>query len=276
MLISDAYNQYHLDVILFRNQSPKTEENHFVCMRALIKFFGDIDVEHLTFQMIREWKVHLDKTRSPATVRNYVIKLRVVLTYLKDTGIAVLNPSRVPVPKRSDKVAKYLTKEQVELLIDSTKRLKNKCIISFLYASGLRVSELCSLDKGMIIENRFTIVGKGGVARLCFIDQRTQIYLKLYLDSRNDNDQALFLADSGIRITSGAVQETFKSVRKASGIECSPHTLRHSFATNLLTTNTNLFHVQKLLGHKSLSTTQQYLHVVDYDLQRVYEEHHTI
>lgn len=276
MLLSEVFDLYDSDVIAMKNQSGKTRENHFVCLRSLLNYFGDIPIEDITFAMVRDWKQSLDKTRSPETVRNYIIKFRVVLGFCELLQLKVLSPNRVPVPKRADKVPVYLTVEQVATLIRSTKRIKNKAIISFLYASGLRVSELCSLDRGSIIDGRFTVVGKGGYARLCFIDDRTQTLLDLYLDNREDNNPALFLSDAGRRITAGAIQETFKSVRKSSGITCSPHSLRHSFATNLLTTNTNVYHVKELLGHKSLNTTANYLHVVNADLQKVYREHHTI
>lgn len=275
MRISEAFNAYRSDVIVFQNQSYKTEENHNVCLRALLVFFGDVEIESLTFPMIRSWKEELDKCRSSETVRNYIIKLRVVLGYCARNNVPCLRPEQIALPKRVDKVPIYLTKEQVAQLIASTKRIKNKCIISFLYASGLRVSELCSLDRGQIHEDSFTVVGKGGHARLCFLDTRTLELLEAYLRTRDDNNQALFLSDKGTRITAGTIQETFKSVRKTSGIDCHPHSLRHSFATNLLTTNTNLYHVKTMLGHKRLDTTAQYLHVVNHDLKKIYQKHHT-
>lgn len=277
MLISEAFNRYKLDVIVFRGQSRKTEENHEVALRSLLSFFGDIHIENLTFSHIRDWKIYLDKDRSPETVRNYVIKLRVVLGYLLKQKIECLDPEQIPIPKRIDKVPKFLTKEQVATLITCTDKVKNKAIISFLYASGLRVSELCGLDRGQIREDcSFTVVGKGGKSRLCFIDERTCKLLKTYLKTRTDNHPALFLTEAGKRITPGTIQETFKSVRKRSGLECSPHTLRHSFATNLLYSNTNLYYVQQFLGHANLQTTQQYLHVVNEDLHDIYREKHTV
>lgn len=276
MLLTVAFERYRQDVIVFTNQSKKTEENHLVCLRALLIFFGDIDIEKLSFEMIRLWKSELTKIRSPDTVRNYVIKLRVVLSYCHRQGRPVLNPELLPIPKRRDKVPLFLTKEQVQLCIDSTSKIKNKTIVSLLYASGIRVSELCSLDIGEIHGETFTVVGKGGKARLCFLDGRTIYLLEQYLSSRGDNRAALFLSDTGARITPGTIQETFKSIRRRTGLAVHPHTLRHSFATNLLSTNTNLFHVSKMLGHAQLSTTQQYLHVMDPDLQRIYREHHTI
>jgi site-specific recombinase XerD len=260
MLLSDAFHAYCRDVIMWKNQSKKTEENHYVTMKALVQFFGDIAIEKLTFQMMRSFKEDLEKSRSPETVRNYIIKTRVVLDYLQKQHMNVMSPEQIPVPKRRDKVPTFLTKEEVAQCITATRKLKNKAIISLLYASGIRISELCSLDRGQIKDRRFTVVGKGGRARLCFIDSRTEMLLEWYLAERDDNNQALFLCDSGTRIKPGTIQETFKTIRKQTGLDVHPHSLRHSFATNLLTTNTNLYHVSRMLGHSQLNTTAQYLH----------------
>jgi integrase/recombinase XerD len=276
MTITEAFEAYRSDIIVFQNQSKKTEENHYVALRSLISYLGDIDVEFLSFEMVRDWKLWLDTCRSSETVRNYIIKLRVVLVYLQKKNIKALDADLIPVPKRQDKVPSFLSKEEVQLCIDATKRIKNKAIISLLYASGIRVSELCSLNRGDHHNGTFTVVGKGGKARLCFIDERTKELCRAYYRTREDNNPAIFLTDQGKRITPGTIQETFKSIRARTGLNVHPHTLRHSFATNLLQTNTNLYHVSRMLGHAQLSTTQQYLHVVDADLHKVYREHHTI
>lgn len=275
MLLSQAFESYSQDVIAFRNQSKKTEENHFICMRCLILFFGDIEVESLTFPMVRDWKLELDKKRSPVTVRCYIVKLRVVLGYLVNSGLKVLPPKSVPVPKRTDKVPVFLSKEQVTKCIDATRKTKNKAIISLLYASGIRISELCALDRGMLNKGSFTVVGKGGKARLCFYDERTVSLVRLYLETRVDNHPALFLTAAGLRISPGTVQETFKSVKVQTGLEVHPHTMRHSFATNLLESNTNLYHVSQMLGHAQLNTTASYLHVINQDLKEIYKQKHT-
>lgn len=276
MKLSEAFDLYRLDYIVFTNQSAKTEENHYVCLRALILYFGDIDISALDRDMVRDWKIWLDKGRNPTSVRCYIIKLRVVLAWLYKHGHSVLNPDDVPVPKAVQSVPMYLTRDEVAILIKSTRRVKNKAIVSFLYASGVRVSELCALNRDQLKENSFTVVGKGGKPRLCFIDDRTRTLLDLYLETRTDNNPALFLTDAGKRITPGVIQETFKSIRKVSGLEAHPHTLRHSFATDLLKNNANLRYVQALLGHARLDTTQIYTHVVDADLEAVYKSHHAI
>lgn len=274
MNLSEAFDSYLLDVIVYRNQSPKTEENHRIVKKNLLSHFGDIDVCTLTFPMIRDWKLGLDKGRSPETVRNYIIKLRVVLAYLRKQGVGCIDTDIIPIPQRRDKVPVFITKEQVSKLIDSTCKLRNKAIISLLFSSGIRVSELCRLDIGDIKDKRFTVVGKGGKARLCFVDDRTDVYIRKYLRTRTDNDSALFISGWG-RITPGNVQEMFKYARRKADLpNVHPHTMRHSFATSLLQSNMNIRYVQTLLGHASLVTTQMYTHVVDFDLEKAYNEHH--
>lgn len=290
MLISEAFHTYASDVIAMKNQSAKTEENHYICMRMLIAHFGDIDITSLSFPMIRDWKIGLDKTRSSETVRNYVIKLRVVLAYCVAVGMNVISPDLIPVPQRKDKVPSFISERDVAKLIASVaapvagyateRRLRNSTIVSMLYASGLRVSELCALNRDDIQEqNSFTIVGKGGRARLCFFDNRTRCFLNSYLQMRKDESVALFVDTlRSRRITSNNVQELFRRAWKKAGLSAPvhPHTLRHSFATNLLKNNMNMRYVQTLLGHQSLQTTQMYTHVVDEDLRKVYQQYHTV
>lgn len=276
--ILEAFEAYRL-VCVFKNQSPKTEENLLVCRRALLAYFGNVPMQSLSFELIRMWKAELEKTRTPETVRNYVIKLRVVLRYCQSLGIPVINPETVPVPQRTDKVPVFITEKEVTELIQCTSTMRNKSIISLLYASGIRVGELCRMNKQDLDDNTFTVVGKGGKARLCFVDTRTQVYLGEYLNERTDNLPALFISKNKcLRITSGNVQEIFRYARKKGNFikPIHPHTMRHSFATNLLRNNANIRYVQTLLGHASLETTQHYTHVVNEDLKKVYREHHTI
>lgn len=279
MRLSDGFARYKQDVIIFRNQSAKTEETHDYVAKALIKFLGDKLITELSFEDVRKWKIHLSKDRSPSTVRGYIIRVRVVLAYLRLIGIDCLNPELVGVPKRTDKVPEFISKEEVVKLIAGTNIIRNKAIISLLYGSGIRVSECCNLNIGDIRDNSFTVVGKGGKARLCFIDERTQLLLDLYLDSRSDNNPALFTGKyDSHRITPGNIQEIFRFTRKSAGFtsQIHPHTLRHSFATNLMINGMHIYGIQKLLGHASIQTTQMYLHVVDPHLQADYAKYHTV
>lgn len=278
MLLSEAFNQYTQDVIVFANQSPKTEENHLVCLHALLLQFGDIDIETLTFPMIRSWKIQLEKTRSPSTVRNYIIRLRVVLAYMENQGYNVTSTAIIPVPKRVDHVPSHISKEDVGKLIQGAVRLRSKAIISLLYASGIRVTELCNLNIADLHDQSFTVIGKGGYARLCFIDNRTQKLIDKYLETRTDANPALFLSQSGARLSATNVQLLVRLAAQRSGLgkSITPHTLRHTFATELLKSNTNMRYVQALLGHRSLQTTQMYTHVVDKDLESIYRAKHRV
>jgi site-specific recombinase XerD len=290
MSISEAFGAYATDVIAFKGQSIKTEESHYVCMKALIKHFGDIDISELSFVMVRDWKLSMDKRVSVATTREYIIRLRVVLDYLNKRGIKALNPDIIPVPKRPDKVPEFITKEEVAQLIRLTMRKKrgyplanryrNAAIVSLIYASGIRVSELISLNRSDIRDDgTFTVIGKGRKARLCFADERSLELLDQYLKLRNDTNPALFVSnDNGQRIKASNIQQMFRllSAQGNFKIAIHPHVLRHSFATNLLRNNTNIRYVQVMLGHSSLETTQMYTHVVNEDLKAIYMKHHTV
>lgn len=291
MLISEAFDQYKLDVIEFRSQSHKTEESHNVTLKALLKHFGDIDICDLTFKMVRDWKLSMDKRQlAPATSRYYIIRLRVVLTHLRLMGIDCLNPELVVVPKRGDRVPDFLAKEDVAKLIEAVlaphrgyppaNRFRNAAIISLLYASGIRVTECANLNRSDIRDDgSFTLIGKGRKARLCFTDERTRGLIKQYLALRTDSNPALFICNNnGLRIRDKGIQEIFRLARTKAGFTAPihPHTMRHSFATNLLRNRANIRVVQTLLGHSSLETTQIYTHVVDMDLREAYLTAHTV
>jgi site-specific recombinase XerD len=294
MTITEAFNLYRLDCIVFRNQSPKTEENHSYALKWLIEFAGDIQIEDLSFDQVRNWKLWLDKgtngkPRSASTVREYIIRLRVVLRHAQKRGYGVLDFELIPIPKRTEKIPEFLSKQQVaELIFEVGKpargyprinRSRNVAIISLLYASGIRAAELCRLNRSDIRpDGSFTVFGKGSKYRLCFIDERTRMFLEDYLMMRTDSNPALFTANqNGLRLSKHTLQRIFEYARGRVDFEVlvHAHMLRHSFATDLLRNNTNMRYVQVMLGHSSLTTTQMYTHVVDEDLHRVYATNHT-
>lgn len=279
MRLSEAFANYALDIIAFRNQSRKTEEAHNVALKSLIRFTGDINVSELTFDIVREWKLSMEKRElGSETVRGYLIKLRVVLNYLRFKGVECLDPSNIPLPKRNPKLPEFLSPLEVTKLINATAKTRNKAIISMLYSTGLRVNELCQLDRSDVKNDFFTIVGKGGSKQLCFIDERSRGFLRSYLRTRRDNSPALFLSpQKASRITPGTVQEIFKYARVKAGFDwpVHPHSMRHSFATNLMVNGAPIYSVSKLLGHKRLDTTAQYLHLYDSHLEEIHKRYHS-
>ena len=279
MLISEAFNLYRDDYIRFKNQSKRTEEMHEACKRLFLAYLGDKTVESLTLAEIRAWRDAMARKRRTNSVRVYVIRLRAVIGYLNLRGIECLDARLIPVPQREATVPVYLTEQEVEAMILNAYNLRNAFIIALLYSSGIRLSELIALNQGQIVDRRFTVIGKGRKPRLCFIDERTEALMEQYLKSRQDHNDALVVSfEHKERMTATNVQLLIRNSAKRAGInkKVTPHTLRHSFATNFLKNNGNMRYLSAMLGHASLDTTMMYAHVVDVDLQRQYEKYHTI
>lgn len=276
--ISEAFELYRLDYILFKNQSKRAEEQNLTTERSLVQFCGDIPIESLDYATIRDWKLMLDKHCSSATVRNYILSIRVVLRFLKTRGYIVVDSEAIPIPRREKKAPAFATKEEAALMIDCAYSVRGKAIISLLFSSGIRLTEMLNMNRGDIRDRRFTVIGKGGKPRLCFTDSRTVELIDLYLATRVDSNVALFVSRVGAkRMTHTNIQLIVRNAASKAGItkKMTPHKLRHGFATNFLENNGNMRYLKDLLGHTSLDTTAMYAHVVDNDLQRMYEDYHT-
>lgn len=278
MLISEAFDLYEKNYMAIRQQSRRICETHTLCRRQLIELIGDKDMAELTVADISEWVKQLKKTRSTNTVRNYITRLRVVADYIDLLGLPTLKAALIPIPKREATVPAFLTPQDVQAMIACSYNLRNAFVISLLYSSGIRLSELIQLNRGQIVDRRFTVIGKGNKPRLCFIDERTENLMERYLATRQDNCEALIIsAQNKQRMTATNVQLLIKNSAKRAGItqRVTPHTLRHSFATNFLRNNGNMRYLSTMLGHASLDTTMIYAHVVDNDLQEQYKKYHT-
>lgn len=279
MLISETFNMYRDDYIRPKNQSKRTEELHEACKRLFLDFIPDKQVKNLTLLDIRRWREYIAKGRQNNSVRVYIIRLRAVIGYLNIRGIECLDVRLIPVPKREPTVPVYLTEAEVDAMIACAYNLRNAFVISLLYSSGIRLSELIALNRGQIVDRRFTVIGKGRKPRLCFIDERTERLMSMYLKTRHDHSSALIVSfENKERMTATNIQLLVRNSAKRAGIakKVTPHTLRHSFATNFLRNNGNMRYLSAMLGHASLDTTMMYAHVVDYDLQKQYEKYHTI
>lgn len=279
MLISEAFDIYRDDYIRPKNQSIRTEEIHETCKKLILQYLPNKPVENLTLQDIQYWRNEISKKRAVNSVRVYVIRLRAVIGYLNIRGIKCLDVRLIPVPKREATVPVYLTEAEVDAMIACAYNVRNAFIISLLYSSGIRLSELISLNRGQIVDRHFTVIGKGRKPRLCFIDQRTQHLMDIYLESRRDHSDALVVSiENKRRMTATNIQLLVRNSAARAGItkKVTPHTLRHSFATNFLKNNGNMRYLAAMLGHASMDTTMMYAHVVDADLQRQYDKYHTI
>ena len=279
MKISEAFDLYKNNYMFYKSHSRRVLENHEYVKERLVASLGDKDIEELSLEDVQKWSSEILVGRAWNTVRNDVVRLRSVLKYLDLNGVECLNPELIPVPKREEVTRDFLTSDEVEAMIDNACNIRAKFVISLLYSSGIRLSEFLSLNRDSIQDKRFQVVGKGQKTRLCFTDDRTIDLMHDYLDTRNDESEALVVSRvRKERMTPTNVQMLVKNAARMAGIKkhVTPHVLRHSFATNFIHNNGNIRYLSTMLGHTSVATTMIYTHVVDNDLEKQYRQFHTI
>lgn len=282
-------------------RSAKTAENYTLYLERFVEFTNDITVEKITSEVIRKYRLWLNRYKNNnddelATITQsyHLIALRGFLTYLSKRDIVSLSPEKIELPKVSRKQVTFLHYDEVARLldtisIDSEDGLRDRAIIELLFSSGLRVSELVNLNRDHVNTKRreFMVRGKGQKDRPVFIGEAAAGRVKDYLAARLDNLPPLFLSYSRNntattsgdyrRLSTRSIQRIINKYAKLAGItkHVSPHTMRHSFATDLLMNGADLRSVQVMLGHSNISTTQVYTHVTDEHLREVYEKFHS-
>jgi site-specific recombinase XerD len=288
----------HLEVE--RGRSQRTAENYHLYLMRLIDFADDIQVEKITEDLVRKWRLWLNRYKnenneslSTLTQSYHLIALRSFLNYCSKRDINTLSPEKIELPKTKRKQVTFLQSEEVERLLgavdtNSPVGLRDHAILELLYSSGLRVSELVGLDRGHVNTKRreFTVRGKGQKDRPVFVSQEAADAIETYLKARTDNVPALFIRYGGAetadnsgdfkRLTARSIQRLVSRYAKLAGItkHVSPHTMRHSFATDLLMNGADLRSVQSMLGHSNIATTQVYTHVTDQHLKEVHQRFH--
>lgn len=288
MKISEAFDLYKRNYMLVKGLSRRVLENQDYVRNRVVRVLGDIEIESLTMDDIARWAEQIQTMRTRDgriverknnTIRNDLIRMKMVLKYMRLLEHDVIEPDLIPIPKREDAERPFLTAEEVEDMIKCAYCVRNAFIVSLFYSSGIRLSELISLDRGSIQNRQFQVVGKGRKARLCFIDKRTEDLMEEYLEERNDSSEALIVSKMyKQRMTPSNVQLVIKNTAERAGItkKVTPHILRHSFATNFLQNNGNIRYLSTMLGHANVSTTTIYTHVVDNDLRLQYLKFHTV
>lgn len=227
------------------------------------------------------------------TQNYHLIALRNLLKYFSRHNIESLAPEKIELAKQQERDISFLEKGELERLLDAPMKLethpltqlRDKALLEMLFSTGLRVSEACTLRREDVNmkSGEFSVRGKGGKIRLVFLDQRALDWLKRYEDARQDLSPALWISvDRALKnhldkpLTPRSVQRLVKFYSKAAGIThpVTPHTLRHSFATDLLRNGADLRSVQAMLGHSSITTTQIYTHVTDPSLRETFKKFH--
>jgi site-specific recombinase XerD len=258
-------------------------------------------LEDLELSDIRKYRVYLsNKTDDKGaglkrvTQNYYIIALRSFFRFLIKNDYKTLEPSKIDLPKTESRSLKFLEREQVDRLVtsaDTSKEegLRDRAIMELLFSTGLRVSELVSLNREQINLDRkeFGIIGKGRRSRIVFVSDRAADWIQKYLNVRKDNFKPMFIRYSGavieenngerMRLTPRSVERIVKKYVKQARIpvDATVHTLRHSFATDLLTNGADLRSVQEMLGHKNIATTQIYTHITNKQLREVHKSFHS-
>ncbi len=256
-----------------------------------IKFFLDWleknKIEKIDDDIIYNFRSFLNKKGlSLKTQSYYLIALRNFFKFLQKKGLNIYDPFKIELPKLPEREINILTDEELNRFLNSVsgediKSLRDRALLETLFSTGLRVSELCSLNRDIDLDKKeIRVRGKGGKIRLVFLSEIAKFYLKKYLEKRSDKEPALFISLSKNskfkRLTPRGVEKIIKYYAKKSGIikKITPHTLRHQFATDLLISGADLRAIQLLLGHKNLQTTQIYTHLTNKELKEIHKAFH--
>ena len=282
-------------------RSRRTLTNYQLYLERFMEFTDDITVDKITTEVVRKFRLWLnryknnnDQELSIITQSYHLIALRGFLTYLSRRDIASLSADKIILPKTVRQQVTFLHFDEVTRMLEqidttSEQGLRDRAIIELLFSSGLRVSELVNLNRDHInlARREFMVRGKGQKDRPVFISKHATEHVQNYLESRHDSLVPLFLSYSRNtqqtdtsgdfrRLQARSIQRLVSHYARMAGItkHVSPHTMRHSFATDLLMNGADLRSVQSMLGHSNISTTQVYTHVTDQHLKEVHQKFH--
>jgi site-specific recombinase XerD len=289
--------------------SIKTQENYSRFLNKFFKWLKSSDLAELTPDKLSDehiwrYRIFLSRFVDPvgkkllkkSTQNYYLISLRSLLEFFVEKNIPSLPPSKVKLAKdRAEREIKFLKIDQLKKLLEApgdsnVKSLRDRAVLETLFSTGLRVSELAHINRDDLrlratsTDLEMAVIGKGSKVRTVYFSERAVNVIKKYLDKRTDMDPALFInfkpgiakTDKDRRLSVKSIEELVKKYVRVAGlpVNATPHTLRHSFATDLLAQGVDLRLVQEFLGHKNISTTQIYTHVTNKQLRDIHKKVH--
>ncbi len=301
MKAEDAKRQFLEYIEIERGRAVKTIENYD---RYLSRYFEQMKIKSvgdITEQNVREFRLWLN--RQPGTDSNsmkrrtqnyYMIALRAFLKFLRKRDIEAISPEKIELAKLPERQLDLITPSELGRLLrapsdayakepDEHKKiayLRDRAILELLFSTGLRVSELCALNSDLdLTRDELSVRGKGEKVRVVFLSSAAKEAVRDYLKARKDMEEALFVdgrPNALHRITPRDIQRHLKGYVARAGITgvVTPHTLRHAFATDLLSNGADIRSVQQLLGHASINTTQIYTHITDSHLREIHKKFH--
>jgi site-specific recombinase XerD len=305
MSLTELKRQFLEYLEIEKGRSVKTIENYDHYLTRFLEYTKNEDPKKLTEAMVREYRLWLNRqpgtkvgrqtdTLKRKTQNYYLIALRAFLKFLRKRGIDSLNPEGIELAKVPERHLDLISSAELDRLMkgpdtNTETGLRDKAILELLFSTVLRVSELCNLSQEDVDLSRdeFSVRGKGDKVRVVFLSDMARESVRAYLKTRKDFDDAMFIQygkNSGneqvknkdLRLTPRSVQRIMKKYATLAGItrKVTPHVIRHSFATDLLSNGADLRSVQALLGHANIATTQIYTHVTDKHLRDIHKKFH--
>jgi len=288
-----------------KNRSQLTVSNYSFYLKRFFDFAKIMEPAQISQDKVRQFRLYLNrlvsgqKNLSKATQNYHIIALRSFLKYLAKRDIVTLPAEKLELAKISDRTIGFLEGGDLERILAAPLavkspaiiQLRDKAILELFFSTGLRVSELANLkiDSINLKKDEFTVRGKGDKPRVVFLSNQARYWLKQYSDKRQDMDRCLFIShdrasakrqtaesNRSVALTPRSIQRLVQKYARAAGItkEVTPHTLRHSYATDLLMNGADIRSVQAMLGHSSITTTQIYTHVTNQQLRDVHKAFH--
>jgi len=291
----------HLEIE--KNRSRLTIRNYDLYISRFLDFAkkrGVGDPKDLDLDLVRNFRLYLNRYKDDRghelkliTQNYYVIALRSFLKYLAKRDIKTLAAEKLELPKTPSRQVVFLESEDLQKLLSAPSkekkeilRLRDQAILEILFSTGLRVAELSSLKRDQVNPKKeeFPVRGKGDKIRIVFMSERSREALRRYLDARSDNSPALFVRHNREKtditdtspLTVRTIQRILKKYALLAGVspDITPHTLRHTMATDLLAAGADLRSVQEILGHSSITTTQVYTHITNRRLKEIHKKFH--
>lgn len=280
---------------LEKGRSKKTIAAYRLSLEKFYSFADNkLSPEKISLELVKKYRLWLNRTDDnklelkKITQNYHLIVLRAYLKYLAKNDIKTLPPEKIELAKIPERQVNFLEAEEVDQLLnfcsdDSLRMLRDRAILELLFSTGLRVSELAALKRTDVNlkKDEFSVRGKGGKIRPVFTSSRAREAIKNYLSRRVDPDQAMFVSipknkTAPTQLTPRSIERMIKKYAVRAGItkKITPHTLRHSFATDLLINGADIRSVQSMLGHSSITTTQIYTHITDRQLREVHKAFH--
>jgi site-specific recombinase XerD len=306
MTLHDLKREFLEHLEIEKGRSLHTVRNYEHYLDRFLNYLKHDNPQKLSESEIREFRLWLNRqagtkvgrvteTLTRKTQNYYLIAVRAFLKYLRKRGIESLNPERIELAKVPERELDLISPQELTRLLEAPDSktesgLRDRAILELLFSTGLRVSELCALAQEDVDLSRdeFSIRGKGGKVRVVFLSDAAKNAIRDYLKARKDMDDALFIQygknaegtkekNGDLRLSPRSVQRIIKRYATIAGItrKVTPHKLRHSFATDLLSNGADLRSVQALLGHANIATTQIYTHVTDKHLRDIHKKFHS-